>query len=150
MDTSQICFNELLKIVELQTRSHSETIQSIQYLIDNGFIRDNDFHRAIFTYKHSEGARVQIDSDYIARNYRHIILHSIDFNRVDPSEHDFSDVECAVAILKKLHLYVLDSIEDILRDKANYIYNKELYSISISKNGMMRWEGRFGAGFIYN
>ena len=148
MDSSNIVFDSESKTIIIEDMSHEETLEALQYLIDNKYVDDLDFNLASFKCTPRKGPVLKLTCDYTEAPYNKIIIKTVNLKNTDPDDDSFEDIECGVAILKMFNLYMFESIEDVLKENSDkYIYSGR-YDVWVNKNGSFSVKTRYGGFFI--
>ncbi len=152
MDLSQLTFDSDEKLVIIDNLTPRQTVEAVRELIKQNKIDPNGFQGAYFTYKPGEGPMIEFTKYYSSAPYHRMIIKTINLKNTIKEIGEFTDVECAIEILKLLNLFIFETVEPVLKDPSDYIKKRGGgYEIMVEKSGLLRWESPYyGARFIYD
>ena len=151
MDLSLLTYDRPNGTILIENLTPRQTVEAIKELIDQKQIDPMGVQSAHFSYKPGEGPRILFSKFYTLAPYDTLIVKTINLKNTEPEVGEFTDVECAIEIVKMLNLYVFDSIGRILKDPSNYVSTRGgKYSILIDKSGLFRFDTPYGGSqFFY-
>ena len=152
MDFSTLTFDTTQKLIIIESLTPRKTVDAVEELIKQKLIDPMGFQNAYFTYKAGEGPLIKFDRYISFAPFHYLTIKTINLKNTEKEVGDFTDVECAIKILKMLNLYPFESIEEILKDPNNYVKkNGGKYEILVDKSGLFRWDNPYGATqYIFN
>ena len=142
MDWSFIDIDDVSQKITIGTDDLDQTMEALDFLVDEHYINPNDYDCALFTSDEQNGASLEISSESSKVNYRTIVICAIDFNRLDIANHDYKQADYAMKIIRLFNLEVLGSIEHFIRKPNNYFISKKEYKFCIKKDGVLYWKTR--------
>ena len=152
MDLSMLKLDSQQKLVIIEDITPRQTVEAIKELIAQKKIDPYGFQAAHLSYTPVDGPIIEFTRYYSTAPYQYLFIKTINLKNTKPEIGEFTDVECAIKILKMLQLYMFDSIERILKNPEDYVSKKGgKYNILVDKSGLFRFDTPYGgASYIYD
>ena len=152
MDLSTLTFDPKEKLITIEGISPRQTVEAVKELIQENKIDPFGFQGAYFSYKPGKGPEIEFTKYYSSAPYHRMIIKTINLKNTEPEIGEFTDVDCAIEILKLLNLFIFEAVESVLKTPSDYIKKSGGgYEICVEKSGLLRWESPYlGARFIYD
>ena len=152
MDLSILSYDPKEKLITIEDLTPRQTVEAVRELIKAKKIDPNGFQGAYFSYKPGEGPKIEFTKSYSFAPYHRMIIKTINLKNTEKEIGEFTDVDCAIEILKLLNLFIFETVSAVLKDPDDYIKKRGGgYEIIVERSGLLRWESPYmGARFIYD